>query len=261
MENLGKRGEHSQINPPVFFGAAAIIFAVVIFGATVPDLASDVFAAVQAWVIDKFGWFYLLSVAVFLIFCIILAASRYGDIKLGPDDTEPDYSYTSWFAMLFSAGMGIGLMFYRRRRAGCMHFTNPPVGDGGTRGRGAGGDAITFFHWGLHAWAIYAVVGLSLAYFAFRHNLPLTIRSALYPADRRAHPRPDRPCRGYLRGARHHVRRGHLAGPRRHAGQRRASTTCSACPQHDGSDRPDRRHHRSWPPPRWSPAWMPASGA
>ncbi|MGD8712295.1 MAG: BCCT family transporter, partial [Thiohalophilus sp.] len=170
----------SQINPPVFYISALLILIFVIFGAVAPDFAAKVFGQVQQWIIDTFGWYYLLAVAIFLIFCVGLSLSSYGRIKLGPDHAEPDYSYTSWFAMLFSAGMGIGLLFFGVAEP-IMHFTNPPVGEGGNVAAAREAMSITFFHWGLHAWSIYAVVGLALAYFGFRHNLPLTIRSALYP--------------------------------------------------------------------------------
>lgn len=168
------------INPPVFFGSAALILAFVVFAAGFSDLASDVFSQVQQTIVSSFGWFYLLAVAVFLIFSISLAISSFGHIKLGPDHSEPDYGYVSWFAMLFSAGMGIGLLFFGVAEP-VMHFSTPPVGEGGTVEAAREAMSITFFHWGLHAWAIYAVVGLALAYFGFRHNLPLTMRSALYP--------------------------------------------------------------------------------
>ncbi|OSQ39599.1 BCCT family transporter [Thalassospira mesophila] len=170
----------SQICAPVFFGSAILIFLVVLFTIVMPETAKDTFGSVQSWLTGNFGWFYMLSVAIFLIFSLGLAASSYGEIRLGPDDSEPDYSYTSWFAMLFSAGMGIGLMFYGVAEP-VLHFDNPPVGEGGTMDAAREAMSITFFHWGIHAWAIYAVIGMSLAYFSFRHNLPLTIRSALYP--------------------------------------------------------------------------------
>jgi choline/glycine/proline betaine transport protein len=169
-----------EINPPVFFGSAILILALVIFAASFSDFAAGLFTHVQGWIVESFGWFYLLAVGVFLIFSLGLAISSYGAIKLGPDHSEPDYGYTSWFAMLFSAGMGIGLLFYGVAEP-IMHFASPPVGEAGTVEAARHAMSITFFHWGLHAWAIYAVVGLSLAYFGFRHNLPLTIRSALYP--------------------------------------------------------------------------------
>ncbi|MEJ2383664.1 MAG: choline BCCT transporter BetT [Xanthomonadales bacterium] len=169
-----------RLNPPVFAGAAGLILLFVVFSAGWPDTANALFSTVQTWITDTFGWFYMLSVAAFVIFCLGLAASEYGRIKLGPDDSEPDYSYRSWFAMLFSAGMGIGLMFFGVAEP-ITHFASPPVGDGGTIDAAREAMKITFFHWGIHAWAIYAVIGLSLAYFSFRYGLPLTIRSALYP--------------------------------------------------------------------------------
>lgn len=168
------------INPPVFYTSAVLIVGFVLLGAIAPENAGAVFSAVQTWIVETLGWFYVLSVAVFVVFALALAASPYGRIRLGMDDSRPSYTYLSWFAMLFSAGMGIGLMFFGVAEP-IMHFTSPPVGDGGTISAAREAMAITFFHWGLHAWAIYAVVGLALAYFSFRYGLPLTIRSALFP--------------------------------------------------------------------------------
>jgi choline/glycine/proline betaine transport protein len=168
------------INPPVFIGASAITIAFALLGVLGPQRAESIFKVMQAWIIDRFGWFYLLSVAVFFIVVLILALSRFGSLKLGPDDAEPDFPYLSWVAMLFAAGMGIGLMFFAVGEP-MTHFVKPP--DDLPRSIDASRHAmmITFFHWGFHAWAIYTVVGLSLAYFGFRYNLPLTIRSGLYP--------------------------------------------------------------------------------
>ncbi|MBD5781940.1 choline BCCT transporter BetT [Pelagicoccus sp. NFK12] len=175
-----KRFFRMEINPPVFYGSALLILVFVLFGAVLPEQAQSVFGGMQDLVTEKFGWFYVLAVAGFLVFVLLVAVSRYGDIKLGPDHSEPDYSYTSWFAMLFSAGMGIGLMFFGVAEP-VMHFAAPPEASAETVEAARDAMRITFFHWGMHAWAIYAVVALSLAYFAFRHNLPLTIRSAFYP--------------------------------------------------------------------------------
>ncbi len=169
-----------QINPPVFFGAAGLIVFFVIFAMIAPAKAGALFGSMQSWIAHSAGWFYVLAVATFLIFVVLLALSDYGRIKLGPDHSEPDYSYISWFAMLFSAGMGIGLMFFGVAEP-VMHYMTPPVGDPGTVEAAREAMKITFFHWGVHAWAIYAVIAISLAYFAFRHDLPLTIRSAFYP--------------------------------------------------------------------------------
>jgi len=169
-----------DVQPQVFIPSVLLIVAVAIFGAGFTDTAEVAFTAVQSTLITYAGWFYILCVATFLIFVIGLGVSRYGTIKLGPDDATPDYSYGSWIAMLFSAGMGIGLMFYSVAEP-ILHFDSPPVGEGGTVESARQAMDITFFHWGLHAWAIYITVGLSLAYFAYRHDLPLTLRSALYP--------------------------------------------------------------------------------
>ena len=168
------------INPPVFYTSALLIILFSIYGTLFTAHAEQVFSAVQAYLTGSFGWLYMSSVAIFVIFVIGLALSSYGLVKLGPDDSEPDYSYMTWFAMLFSAGMGIGLMFFGVAEP-VMHFLNPPVGQGSTVAAARESMITTFFHWGLHAWAIYIVTGLALAYFSFRHGLPLTIRSALYP--------------------------------------------------------------------------------
>ena len=169
-----------QWNPPVFIASAVLALVFVLAAMVATQEAEVFFKTLQAWIIDSAGWFYVLAVAGFLVFVIALALSSLGRIKLGPDHSEPDYSYASWFAMLFSAGMGIGLMFFGVAEP-VMHFVTPPVGNPGDAEAARQAMRITFFHWGVHAWAIYAVVALSLAYFAFRYDLPLTVRSALYP--------------------------------------------------------------------------------
>ena len=169
-----------KMNPPVFLGSSAIIAALLILGIAVPGQAEDLFSAIQSWIIDTFGWLYILSVAGFVFAVLFLALSRYGRLKLGPDESEPDYGYLSWIAMLFAAGMGIGLMYFAVAEP-ILHYSAPPETDPKTLEAARQAMVITFFHWGIHAWAIYGVVGLSLAYFSFRYNLPLTIRSGLYP--------------------------------------------------------------------------------
>lgn len=170
----------SKIRPPVFFPASAIIAALVLVGVLFPRDAERLFGAAQAFVLDTFGWFYLLTVGILLFSVLFFALSRFGRLKLGPDDAEPDYPYASWLAMLFAAGMGIGLMFYAVAEP-ILHYSVPPEAEPRTIAAARQAMEFTFFHWGLHAWAIYAVVGLSLAYFSFRYNLPLTIRSGFYP--------------------------------------------------------------------------------
>ncbi|MDY0249771.1 MAG: choline BCCT transporter BetT [Pseudomonas sp.] len=168
------------INPPVFYGSAVLIAALVIFASVFPTTAQTFFGQLQSWILENASWFYILAVAIILLSTIFLAASRYGDIKLGPDHSEPDYNNLTWFAMLFSAGMGIGLMFFGVAEP-VMHFVSPPVGDPNTVEAAREAMKLTFFHWGLHAWAVYAIVALILAFFSYRHGLPLTLRSALYP--------------------------------------------------------------------------------
>ncbi|KAA2211713.1 BCCT family transporter [Teichococcus oryzae] len=160
--------------------AGALIVAFVLFGALAPDAASTTFSAAQDWITSELGWFYLLAVACFLIFVVGLAASSHGRVRLGPNHSEPEFSYGAWFAMLFSAGMGIGLVFFGVAEP-VTHFMAPPEGDPASIAAARAAMRLSYFHWGLHAWAIYAVIGLSLAYFSFRHGLPLTLRSALYP--------------------------------------------------------------------------------
>lgn len=169
-----------KINPYVFFPSAGLILLFVILGVSFPMRTEMAFTALQAFIVDNFGWFYILSVAIFLGFTIWLAFSRYSAIKLGPDDSEPDYGFGTWLAMLFSAGMGIGLLFFSVAEP-MLHFIDPRTGEPHSIDAARRALNLSFFHWGLHAWAIYVVVGLSLAYVAHRHRLPLTIRSAFYP--------------------------------------------------------------------------------
>ena len=175
-----KKKVKSTILKPVFYPSVGFIAILVIFAMLVPETAGEAFNGLKGFIADKFGWLYMLSVGIFTFFVIFIAVSPFGRFKLGPDQSKPAYSYASWFAMLFSAGMGIGLMFWGVAEP-VMHYGAPPSGDKETIEAAKQAMRITFFHWGLHAWAIYAVVGLVLAYFAFRHGLPLSIRSALYP--------------------------------------------------------------------------------
>lgn len=168
------------INPPVFLGAVAITSVFVLVGVFLPAQAETIFSAMQSWILASFGWLYLLAVAIFLGAVIFFAASRFGNLKLGPDDSTPDFRYVSWIAMLFAAGMGIGLMYFAVGEP-MTHFAAPPEAEPMSIAAQRQAMSVTFFHWGVHAWAIYGVVGLSLAYFGHRYNLPLTIRSGLYP--------------------------------------------------------------------------------
>ena len=170
----------SKINPPVFLTSSLLIIGLLLFSIYAPGVASGLFSSIQAGIIANGSWFYVLTVAVILGFVIYLSMSRFGSIKLGPDHINPDYKLTTWLSMLFAAGMGIGLMFFGVAEP-IMHYLSPPTAEQGSLAAVKEAMKITFFHWGLHAWAIYAIVALILAYFCYRHKLPLTLRSALHP--------------------------------------------------------------------------------
>ncbi len=171
------------LNRPVFFGALAVIG--VFMAATLANLdaAAAVFAGVQAAAAERFGWFMLLTVNALLGVALVFALGRFGGVRLGGADARPEFSRLGWFAMLFSAGMGVGLLFYGVAEP-VTHFQTPPevagVDDAVQRAQHAMG--VTFLHWGLHAWAIYAVIALALAYGRFNRGLPLTIGAVVRAA-------------------------------------------------------------------------------
>ncbi|MDA8679128.1 BCCT family transporter [Luminiphilus sp.] len=169
-----------SIDPAVFYPALVLLALGVLAVVTMPGDGVAVFANLQAAIVKAASWFYVLVIALIAVMVLVLSVSRYGDIKLGPDHAEPDYGFLSWFSMLFAAGVGVGLLFYGVAEP-VLHFLSPPVGEGGTEAAAAGGIQLTYLHWGFNAWATYAAVAMVLAYFAYRHNLPLTLRSAFYP--------------------------------------------------------------------------------
>ena len=165
----------------VFWPAAAIILVFAVFAIVFPDTATEMFNSVQSNVIRWFGWYYVAAIAVFVAFSLWIGLSRYGDIKLGKDDDEPEFSVRSWFSLLFAAGMGIGLVFFGVAEP-LNHFAAPRPGVEGTPIQLAQ-QALTqtYLHWGLHAWAIYVVVGVSIAYAVHRRGRPISIRWTLEP--------------------------------------------------------------------------------
>lgn len=177
---MSRDSKGHAIEAPVFYSAVIAIALLVFSSVLFPEASTDFFKALQGGIVNIAGWFYVLAVAIILVTVLYFGISETGDIKLGPDHSQADYSYLTWFAMLFSAGMGIGLMFFGVAEP-VMHFTAPPHGEPETLHAAREAMQLTFFHWGLHAWAIYAIVGLILAYFSFRQGMPLTLRSALYP--------------------------------------------------------------------------------
>ena len=170
----------TRVNKTVFFGSASGIIAIALWAILAPTNASDVIAAVVGWVSVNLGWYYFLIVTVVLVFVIVVALSRVGKTRLGPDHSRPQFSLFTWTAMLFAAGIGIDLMFFSVSEP-VTQYLAPPTGDGGSVEAARQAMVWTLFHYGITGWALYALMGLALGYFAYRQNLPLSIRSALYP--------------------------------------------------------------------------------
>lgn len=173
-----------DIHNPVFGITAVLVLAFVIFTLAMPDLANASLNGAKQWVVNTFDWFIVSASNIFVLFCLLLIVSPYGNIRIGGIKATPDFGILSWIAMLFAAGMGIGLMFWSVAEplGYATAWAGTPLGiaaDSPEAFRAAMG--ATMFHWGLHPWAIYATVGLSLALFAFNFHFPLTLRSVFYP--------------------------------------------------------------------------------
>lgn len=172
--------KYFDIHAPVFYPSAVIILIFIGLTLSIGEPMEAIFASTTAGITTNAGWLLVLAVNVFLAFSLYFAFSKMGKIRLGGPKAKPDFSTFAWFAMLFSAGMGIGLLFFSVAEP-ILHYSNPPRS--GTDEVQAAQDAMkfTFLHYGLHAWAIYAIVGMSLAFFTFNKKLPLTLRSVFYP--------------------------------------------------------------------------------
>jgi len=173
-----------DFHPEVFLVSGGLVLLFVLFTLLFQAPAETAFGAVQAFISGTLGWFMILAVTFFLLFTIFIALTKLGQVRLGGPDAQPEFPTFAWISMLISAGMGTGLMFWSVAEP-IYHFQDPPVIMGAiapnTADAARQAMGITFFHWGLHAWGIYALVGLSLAFFAFNWGLPLTIRSVFYP--------------------------------------------------------------------------------
>lgn len=169
-----------QVNGPVFFISATAIILIITFTLIFNEQAESFFKDLQNNTSDNFGWLYTTAINFFLFFMIFIALSPYGKLRIGGVDAKPEFKKSSWFAMLFSAGMGIGLLYFSISEP-LTHFNTPPVGDSQTVQAAQDSMKYTFLHWGLHPWGVYALVGLSLAYFTYTRGLPLSIRSVFYP--------------------------------------------------------------------------------
>ena len=187
LESTNESSEGSEpssildtINPPVFFTSGGLLILLLLFSVLMPKSAIEVCESIKNIILDQFGWFYVLSVTALFSFSLWIAFSPYGKLVLGGDREKPQYSRSSWYAMLFAAGMGIGLVFYGVAEP-MAHFRSPPVGVAQSSAALSAALPLTFHHWGLHAWAVYAVIGLSIAYFTYRKDLPLSLRSCFYP--------------------------------------------------------------------------------
>ncbi len=169
-----------RLNPAVFAGSTVLILVLTAILIAFPETAGLWLGQAQAWLSRSFGWYYMLAIGAYLFFALYVAVSRYGDLRLGDDHERPDFSYGAWAGMLFSSGIGISLLYFAASEP-LDHFYNPPEGEPGSAFAARQALQLTFLHWGVHGWAIYALVGLAVGYFAYRHKQPLALRSALLP--------------------------------------------------------------------------------
>ena len=173
-------GPASRINLPVFVPAAVITIAVTLWCVITPDHAFRTLEGVVGWVSTWFGWYYIALTTAVLVFVVFLGFSRFGAVKLGPQHSTPEFSTGAWAAMLFAAGIGTDLMFYAVYEPVTQYLT-PPASEGETVEAAREATVWTLFHYGISGWGMYALMGMALAYFAYRMNLPLAVRSALFP--------------------------------------------------------------------------------
>ena len=171
---------HLDIHPQVFFISAGLILFFVVVTLIFQQYVGNVFQVLQSTMARYAGWIFIWTMNIILVFILFLLASRFGDVRIGGMDARPEFSTLGWFSMLFSAGMGIGLLFYGVAEP-MFHFVSSPLAEPGTDEAARTAMDITFLHWGLHPWAIYSLVALSLAFFSFNKGLPLSIRTAFYP--------------------------------------------------------------------------------
>ena len=190
---VASTGLWAGLHPGMAVASKAMVLAFVVFTILNVDLAGGIYSTVRRWIEATLSWYYILVVCSLFFVCIYLVFSRHGRVRLGADDARPEFGTFSWLAMLFSAGVGIGLLFFSIAEpmvyfdtSGAAGYPNNPHADlAGAAAlnehRAVHALAVTYFHWGLHPWAVYVIVGLCLAYFGFRQGLPFTFRSALYP--------------------------------------------------------------------------------
>ena len=190
---VARDGLWNGLHPGMGLAAKGMVIAFVLFTILNVDFASGIYQAIRGWIEASLSWYYITTLCVVFFVCLYLMMSRHGKVRLGSDESRPEFSYFSWFAMLFSAGVGIGLlffsiaepMFYFDNTEPWGYPNNPHANHAGVtelnEQRAIHAMRVTYFHWGFHAWSVYVIVGLCLAYFGFRKGLPLTLRSSLYP--------------------------------------------------------------------------------
>jgi choline/glycine/proline betaine transport protein len=191
--HVAKDGIWKGLHPAMGIASKGMVIAFVVFTALNVEFANSVYSAVRGWIESALNWYYISALIIMLFACFYLMFSRHGGVRLGDDDSRPEFSNFSWFAMLFSAGVGIGLLFFGIAEP-MFYFDNTqpwgypnnPFADHAmitemNVDRAKLAMRVTYFHWGFHGWAVYVMIGLCLAYFGFRKKLPLTLRSALYP--------------------------------------------------------------------------------
>ncbi len=177
---VGPLGPFPRVSKPVFSVSAVLILGFIIFGAAFTETAGALFSAAQSVIGNYFGWFLIIVANLAVVVSLYLAIGPYGRVRLGRQTDKPEYGLFSWTAMLFSAGIGIGLLYWGVAEP-LYHYFAPPMAEPESIAAAEQAMTISFLHWGIHGWALYCIVGLSLAYFHYRKGLPLSIRSALYP--------------------------------------------------------------------------------
>jgi len=173
-------GPFKRMQPTVFIGSAALVIGFCVFGGAFTAQAAALFEQLQAWIAELFGWYYKLLVTLLVALALIAVVSPAGRIRLGRPDDRPEFSVPAWFAMLFAAGMGTGLVFWGVAEP-LHHYLEPHHAEARTPQAGIEAMRYAFFHWGLHPWAIYVSLALAIAYYHFRIGLPLAPRSVLWP--------------------------------------------------------------------------------
>lgn len=193
-----------SIQPWVFFPSAGLIVLFVALTLIYQESISTLFETTQAFIATKFGWLYVMAVNVILLFCIYLGFGRFKNIRLGGSNCKPEFSTWAWLSMLFNAGIGLVLMFYSVAEP-IMHYSNPPYGEADTLLAAKNALNISYLHWGLHGWAVYALMGLSIAFFCYNRGLPLGIRWGIVSLAWRSLKRPYRPPHRHNGSSGHHV--------------------------------------------------------